>query len=78
MVLPVYDLESGQTQQHLVYANLSILIVYWILCIRCLGHVGITAEENHCPYCKIQQCQLATQEGYQADGKYLITSICAG
>ncbi|KEP46026.1 transposase family Tnp2 protein, partial [Rhizoctonia solani 123E] len=68
IILPVYDSETGQIEQRLVYANLSVLIVDWISRIKCLGHVGVTAEENHCPYCKIRQCQLAAPEGYQPDG----------
>ncbi|KDN42383.1 hypothetical protein RSAG8_06874, partial [Rhizoctonia solani AG-8 WAC10335] len=68
MVLPVYDSETGQIQQRLVYANLSVLIIDWISRIKCLGHIGVTAEENHCPYCKIRQCRLASPEGYRPDG----------
>ncbi|EUC60381.1 transposase family Tnp2 protein [Rhizoctonia solani AG-3 Rhs1AP] len=67
MELPVYDSETGQIQRRQVYANLSLLIVNWIARIKCTGHVGVTAEENHCPYCKIWQCELATPQGYQSD-----------
>ncbi|KDN33337.1 hypothetical protein RSAG8_13573, partial [Rhizoctonia solani AG-8 WAC10335] len=58
----------GEIEQCLVYANLSVLIVDWISRIKCTGHVGVTAEENHCPYCKMRQCQLVAPEGYQANG----------
>ncbi|KAG8703589.1 hypothetical protein FRC11_010601 [Ceratobasidium sp. 423] len=47
MVLPVYNLNTGEIEQCLVYANLSVLIVDWITCIKCTGHVGVTAENNH-------------------------------
>ncbi|EUC53635.1 transposase family Tnp2 protein, partial [Rhizoctonia solani AG-3 Rhs1AP] len=65
--LPVYNSETGVIEQRLVYANLSVLIVDWISRIKCTGHVGVAAEENHCPYCKMRQCQLATPQGYQLD-----------
>ncbi|CAE6472201.1 unnamed protein product [Rhizoctonia solani] len=66
--LPVYDSETGEIRPCKVYANLSVLIVDWIARIKCTGHVGVAAEENHCPYCKIRQCLLATPEGYQSEG----------
>ncbi|CUA74695.1 hypothetical protein RSOLAG22IIIB_05664 [Rhizoctonia solani] len=68
MELPVYDMETREIRRQRVYANLSVLIVDWIARIKCTGHVGVAAEENHCPYCKIRQCELATPQGYQSDG----------
>ncbi|KAG8742079.1 hypothetical protein FRC11_014513, partial [Ceratobasidium sp. 423] len=68
MVLLVYNSNTGEIEQRLVYANLSVLIVNWIARIKCTGHVGVTAENNHCLYCKIPQCLLATAQGYQPDG----------
>ncbi|EUC67692.1 transposase family Tnp2 protein, partial [Rhizoctonia solani AG-3 Rhs1AP] len=66
--LPVYDWETGVIQPQLVYANLSVLIVDWISRIKCTGHVGVRSEHNHCPYCKMRQCALATPQGYQSEG----------
>ncbi|KEP45483.1 transposase family Tnp2 protein, partial [Rhizoctonia solani 123E] len=66
--LPVYDWETGVIQPQLVHANLSVLIVDWISRIKCTGHVGVRSEHNHCPYCKMRQCALATPQGYQSEG----------
>ncbi|EUC60268.1 transposase family Tnp2 protein, partial [Rhizoctonia solani AG-3 Rhs1AP] len=64
--LPIYNSATGQIEQRLVYAKLSGVFVDWITRIKCTGHVGVTAEENHCLYCKIQQCLLSDERGYQS------------
>ncbi|KEP46825.1 transposase family Tnp2 protein [Rhizoctonia solani 123E] len=65
--LPIYNSATGQIEQRLVYAKLSGVFVDWIARIKCTGHVGVTAEENHCLYCKIQQCLLSDERGYQSE-----------
>ncbi|QRW24949.1 Transposase family Tnp2 protein [Rhizoctonia solani] len=66
--LPVHDAETGEIQDRRVYANLLVLVVDWIARIKCTGHVGATAEENHCPYCKLRACLLSTGRGYDHEG----------
>ncbi|KAF8682495.1 hypothetical protein RHS04_02636 [Rhizoctonia solani] len=65
MDLPVYNSVTGQTEQRRVYAKLSVLLMDWIARIKCIGHVGATAEHNHCPYCKMRQCLLGEARGYR-------------
>ncbi|QRW24938.1 Transposase family Tnp2 protein [Rhizoctonia solani] len=62
--LPVHNAETGEIQDQCVYANLSVLVVDWIARIKCIGHVGATSKENHCPYCKLRACLLSTEQGY--------------
>ncbi|KAF8752758.1 hypothetical protein RHS01_07483 [Rhizoctonia solani] len=66
--LPVHNAETGEIQDRRVYANLLVLVVDWIARIKCTGHVGATAEENHCPYCKLRACLLSTGRGYDHEG----------
>ncbi|CAE7227499.1 unnamed protein product [Rhizoctonia solani] len=66
--LPVYNSNTGEIEQRRVYAQLSALLMDWIARIKCIGHVGVTAEHNHCPYCKIRQCYLGEARGYQPHG----------
>ncbi|CAE6422366.1 unnamed protein product [Rhizoctonia solani] len=66
--LPVYNSRTHRIERHWVYAQLSALLMDWIARIKCIGHVGVTSEHNHCTYCKIRQCRLGEAQGYQSEG----------
>ncbi|CEL60097.1 similar to KIAA0564 protein [Rhizoctonia solani AG-1 IB] len=65
--LPVFNPDTGRVEPRPVYANLTAVIVDWIARIKCIGHVGVTAEHNHCPYCKIRACLLSVPRGFDAN-----------
>ncbi|KAG8756816.1 hypothetical protein FRC12_010451 [Ceratobasidium sp. 428] len=66
--LPVFNINTGRIERRLVYAHLSALLVDWMARIKCCGHVGVTAEHNHCLICKMRQCELSLPRGYQSEG----------